>query len=110
MPCSVTIFQILTYSGTLLYQVVRPDFRRPQTGNTAGFSLHAGVAVHERKKVRAGAAREAALGYKLERLCRYIARPAVIRKILTHLDQQLTSAASLLLPEGRAPPTTVLFV
>ena len=36
--------------------------------------------------------------------------PAVIRKILAHLDQQPTSAASRLLPEGRAPPTTVLFV
>jgi hypothetical protein len=43
----------------------RPDFRRPQTGETAGFSLHAGVAAkaHERDK--------------LERLCRYISRPAL---------------------------------
>jgi hypothetical protein len=37
---------------------------------------------HQREKVRAGTAREAALGYKRERsggvpLCRYIARPAV---------------------------------
>jgi len=36
--------------------------------------------------------------------------PAVIRKILAHLDQQPTSAASRLLPEGRAPPTTAWFV
>ena len=37
----------------------------PRTGNVAGFSLHAGVTAraHERAK--------------LERLCRYIARPAV---------------------------------
>ncbi len=49
----------------------RPDFRRPQTGNTAGFSLHAGVAAqaHERDK--------------LERLCRYIARPAVSNQRLS---------------------------
>jgi hypothetical protein len=39
-----------------------------------------------------------------------IENPAVIRKILAHLDQQPTSAASRLLPEGRAPPTTALFV
>jgi len=40
-------------------------------GNVAGFSLHAGVATkaHQRKK--------------LERLCRYIARPAVSEKRLS---------------------------
>ena len=44
-----------------------------------GFSLHAGVSCegHQKEKVRAGMAREAALGHKRERLCRYIARPAV---------------------------------
>jgi hypothetical protein len=49
----------------------RSDFSRPQTGHSAGFSLHAGVAaqVHERDK--------------LERLCRYIARPAVSAKRLS---------------------------
>ena len=42
-----------------------------QVGNVAGFSLHAGVAarVDERKKV--------------ERLCRYISRPAVAEKRLS---------------------------
>ena len=44
-----------------------------------GFSLHAGVSCegHQKEKVRAGTARETALGHKRERLCRYIARPAV---------------------------------
>ena len=43
----------------------------PRAGNVAGFSLHAGVAAraHERDK--------------LERLCRYIARPAVSTKRLS---------------------------
>ena len=43
----------------------------PRVGNVAGFSLHAGVATraHERDK--------------LERLCRYIARPAVSTKRLS---------------------------
>ena len=52
----------------------RPDFTRPQTGNTAGFSLHAGVATKDNERA------------KLERLCRYIARPAVSnqRLSLTH--------------------------
>jgi hypothetical protein len=56
----------------------------------AGFSVHAGVAAQadQREKVRAGTAREAALGYKLERpggdpLCRYISRPAVAEKRLS---------------------------
>jgi len=42
-----------------------------QVGNVAGFSLHAGVAARadERKK--------------LERLCRYISRPAVAEKRLS---------------------------
>jgi hypothetical protein len=55
----------------LIHSYCRPDFRRPQTGNTAGFSLHAGVATqaHERDK--------------LERLCRYIARPAVSNQRLS---------------------------
>ena len=49
----------------------RPDFRRLQTGETAGFSLHAGVAAqaHERDK--------------LERLCRYISRPALSNQRLS---------------------------
>jgi len=49
----------------------RSDFSKPQTGHSAGFSLHAGVAAqaHERAK--------------LERLCRYIARPAVSNQRLS---------------------------
>jgi hypothetical protein len=64
----------------------RPDHPLVDTvGKVAGFSLHAGVATraHEREKVRAGTVREAALGCKLERLCRYIARPAVSTKRLS---------------------------
>ena len=54
-------------------------------GQAAGFSLHAGVAAraNQREKVRAGTAREAALGHKLERLCRYITRPAISEKRLS---------------------------
>lgn len=36
--------------------------------------------------------------------------PAVIRKILAHLDKQPTSAGICFLPECRAPPSTGLFV
>ena len=58
-------------------------------GQAAGFSLHAGVAAkaNQREKVRAGTAREAALGHKLERLCRYITRPAVSEKRLSLTNQ-----------------------
>jgi len=60
----------------------------PAVGNVAGFSLHAGVAVKatQRDKVRSRSDREGALGYKLERLCRYITRPAIAegRLSLTH--------------------------
>ena len=54
-----------------------PDCNEPfddRVGKVAGFSLHAGVAAraHERKK--------------LERLCRYIARPAVSEKRLSLLS------------------------
>jgi len=54
-----------------------PGLERVAKAN--GFSLHAGVNCegNQRKKVRARRAREAALGHKRERLCRYIARPAV---------------------------------
>jgi len=41
---------------------------------------------HERQKVRAGTAREAALGHKLERLCRYIARPALSPSAAAELE------------------------
>jgi hypothetical protein len=60
-----------------------------RVGNVAGFSLHAGVAAkaNEREKVRAGTAREAALGHKLERLCRYITRPAISEKRLSLTNQ-----------------------
>jgi len=58
-------------------------------GQAAGFSLHAGVATkaNQREKVRAGTAREAALGHKLERLCRYITRPAISEKRLSLTNQ-----------------------
>lgn len=48
--------------------------RGNRVGNVAGFSLHAGVATkaHQRKK--------------LERLCRYIARPAISEQRLSLLD------------------------
>jgi hypothetical protein len=48
-----------------------PDNRLVDTGQVAGFALHAGVATktHQRDK--------------LERLCRYIARPAVATKRLS---------------------------
>ncbi len=57
----------------------------PATGNVAGFSLHAGIAAKadERDKVRSRSDREGALGYKLERLCRYITRPAIAQKRLS---------------------------
>ena len=35
--------------------------------------------------------------------------PAVIRKILTHLDEKAALAGTNLLPEGRAPPQAGLF-
>ena len=52
-----------------------PACDEPDTGKVAGFSLHAGVAAKadERKK--------------LERLCRYIARPAVSEKRLSLTSQ-----------------------
>ena len=46
------------------------DFDNNQAGKVAGFSLHAGVATKTRER------------RKLERLCRYIARPAVSEKRL----------------------------
>ena len=45
------------------------------TGNVAGFSLHAGVAA------------KASQCDKLERLCRYIARPAISEKRLSLTNQ-----------------------
>jgi len=46
------------------------DFGNNQVGKTAGFSLHAGVAIKARERK------------KRERLCRYISRPAVSEKRL----------------------------
>ena len=48
-------------------------------------TLHAGVAAKasQRDKVRSRSDREGALGYKLERLCRYITRPAITEKRLS---------------------------
>jgi len=39
----------------------------------------------------------------------YIEDPAVINKILAHLDEKVTSAGTGLLPKGRAPPAAGLF-
>ena len=69
-----------------------PGVEEPFSGNAdqaAGFSLHTGVAAraNQREKVRAGTVREAALGHKLERLCRYITRPAVSEKRLSLTNQ-----------------------
>ena len=53
-----------------------PECNEPfveSVGKVAGFSLHAGVAANERKK--------------LERLCRYIARPAVTGKAAVAAEQ-----------------------
>ncbi len=60
-----------------------------RAGQVAGFSLHAGVAAkaNQREKVRAGTARETALGRKLERLCRYISRPPVAERRLSLTGQ-----------------------
>jgi len=100
---------------------LEPDSPSPSAvGETAGFSLHAGVATKVSERA------------KLERLCRYIARPpvstkrlsltrngriiasiedpAVIQKILAHLDDNATPAATALLPDCRASPTVGLFV
>ena len=65
------------YAGRKVFTLqTLPDCNEPfvdHVGKVAGFSLHAGVAAraHERKK--------------LERLCRYIARPAVSEKRLSLL-------------------------
>jgi hypothetical protein len=58
-------------------------------GETAGFSLHAGVATKANERA------------KLERLCRYITRRG---KILTHLNEKAVHTD--LLPQCRAPPGT----
>jgi hypothetical protein len=61
----------------------------PTAGNVAGFSLHAGVAAkaNQRDKVRSRSDREGALGYKLERLCRYITRGAIAKNRLSLTKQ-----------------------
>ena len=68
-------------------------------GKVAGFSLHAGVAAR------------ADQGQKLERLCRYISRPAIagqaLEKILTHFQGKDTSVSMSLRPGSRAPPADV---
>ena len=71
-------------------QTLPPDEPfEPGAGQVAGFSLHAGVAAKaaRREKVRAGTARETALGHKLERLCRYISRPPVAERRLSLTSQ-----------------------
>jgi hypothetical protein len=49
----------------------RPDPRLERAAGANGFSLHAGVSCegNQKEKVRAGTARETALGHKRERLC-----------------------------------------
>jgi len=49
----------------------RDGYEPPATGNVAGFSLHAGVAAKANQRD------------KLERLCRYITRPAISEKRLS---------------------------
>ena len=50
----------------------RPDPGLERVAKANGFSLHAGVTCegHQKEKVRAGKARDTALGHKRERLCR----------------------------------------
>ena len=49
----------------------KPDPGLERVAKANGFSVHAGVSCegHQKKKVRAGKARETALGHKRERLC-----------------------------------------
>jgi len=44
------------------------------------------------------------------RIVASIEDPAVIRKILAHLDQKVSLQQAACLPESRAPPSTGLFV
>ena len=68
-----------------------------------GFSLHAGVSceTHQKEKMRAGKARETALGHKLERLCselhakRGMSLTQVFRVENQHLKAHHTSIAIL---------------
>ncbi len=60
------------------------DFGTNQVGKIAGFSLHAGVATKTRER------------RKLERLCRYISRPAVSEKRLALTWQGTVSAKDAL--------------
>ena len=53
----------------------RDGYETPATGNVAGFSLHAGVAAKANQRD------------KLERLCRYITRPAISEKRLSLTNQ-----------------------
>ena len=53
----------------------RDGYKTPATGNVAGFSLHAGVAARANQRD------------KLERLCRYITRPAISEKRLSLTNQ-----------------------
>lgn len=52
----------------------RPDHGLERVARANGFSLHTGVSCEgrQKEKIRAGKARETALGHKLGRLCRYI--------------------------------------
>ena len=80
-----------------------------ELATAGGFSLHAGIAARadQRDKVRSHSDREGALGYKLERLCRYVARPAVADSRLS-LTRQGQVRYSLKTP-WRDGTTHVLF-
>ena len=64
-----------------------------QLANTSGFSLHAGVFANADEPG------------KLETLCRYISRPAIIHKILSYLDKQ---GSPITANNTRAPPVVAL--
>jgi hypothetical protein len=66
-------------------QEAEPDAPRPEVAESSGFSLHAGIAAKasQRDKVRSRSDREGALGYKIERLARYVSRPPVATERLS---------------------------
>ena len=63
------------HKGRLVYRLqsspAQPDDVRLEAGNAGGFSLHAGVSTKKGQRK------------KLERLCRYVSRPAVSEKRLS---------------------------
>jgi hypothetical protein len=64
---ALTIFSLLTFCLQIPGNIANPF--SSSVGEVAGFSLHAGVATKANERM------------KLERLCRYITRPAVSARI-----------------------------